>query len=481
MIFKENKCGLAFGLARFFVLHRGDNMAYILNEDTWEKTTAEAQKRYSYLESVGYLHSDYNRFEEISDYKSVYYTNVINKLGKAIIKKQKERERAIYNELGVNDIDGLNELFKGDAAIQTFVNGTFNNLVGTVAEALANSSWDRGNLKQLMAEDKKRDIEHQIEQKFQKSLDGFTDEYKTNLNKILDNKGLSAEMLPLIKNISIFKDGELRTANSFAYASLGQWKGDLLEQCLAMCIAQLGKVKNVKVTGSDLDQFDKFIKSDVTVSTENMNIGLSAKNYKTIIDNKGNIIFDNDLALHGGSTGTYFENFLQRMESLKNDDFQGNINTITKRLRTDNYYYNLINEAAQKFSFKSSDPATDFIAIVKGLAAAWFGTQLITDTKEGNRGQNVDFFVVGKYGFIPMSSILQGLMNESASLSVNVNSTTNLNMDNIYDEKVQAEHGKRMYSGEEVGIGIDAGSQVYDKIKVSPIKLKMILNQFITV
>ena len=68
-------------------------------------------------------------FEEISDYKSVYYANVINKLGKAIIKKQKEREKAIYNELGVSDINGLNELFKGDAAIQTFVNGTFKCIV----------------------------------------------------------------------------------------------------------------------------------------------------------------------------------------------------------------------------------------------------------------------------------------------------------------------------------------------------------------
>lgn len=456
-------------------------MAYILNEDTWEKTTAEAQKRYSYLESVGYLHSDYDRFEEISDYKSVYYANVINKLGKAIIKKQKEREKLIYDELGVNGIDGLNDFFNGDAAIQTFINGTFNNLVGTVAEALSDSGWERGNLEQMMSESKKEDIEQRIENKFQKSLDGFTDQYKENLNKILNNKGLSAEMLPLIQNISIFKENELRDAKSFARASFGQWKGALLEQCLAMCVAQLGKVKNTKVTGSDLDQFDKFIKSDVTVTTSNMDIGLSAKNYKTIIDNKGNVVFDNDLALHGGNSGTYFENFLQRMESLKSDDFQGNINTITKRLRTDNYYYNLINEAAKKFSFKTSDPAMDFVAIVKGLAAAWFGTQLVTNTKEGNKGQNVDFFVVGKYGFIPMSSILQGLMDESASLSVNINSTASLNMDNIYDEKVQAEHGRRMYSGEEVGIGIEAGSQVYDKIKVSPIKLKMILNQFITI
>ena len=325
---------------------------------------------------------------------------------------------------------------------------------------------------------RKKQLKKKIEGDFQNGLGNLTTEYKNNLKKIIDNQGLSAEMLPIVKDLNIFKEEKLRTAGSFAKAAIGRWKGNLLEQCLAMCVAQLGKVQNVKVTGSNLDQFDKSIKSDVTFKVDDLNIGLSAKNYMMIKDGKDNFVFKYDLALHGGKDGTSFENFLERLESLKNDDFQNSIDTITKRFKTNNYYYNLINEAASKFSFKKSAPAEDFIAIVKGLAAAWFGTQLVTDTKEGSRGQSVDFLVIGKKGFVPMSVILRALQKETSGLKVNILSKTEIDEEKIYKQKIEALHGPRMYTGKELDIGIETGELIYEGIKVSPIKLNKIFKLF---
>ena len=454
-------------------------MAYIAKDYGWERVTEAARARYGYLQSTGYLHSDYDRFKEIHKYSKVYYAKVMDKLAKQIIKTQENREKEVYAALGVSGVKELNEkYFKGDQAIDTFMENSFNNLYYTVADTLK-ERWGNSDLNQSMSKSKKRTIEKRIESRFQDALDNLTDDYKKNFSKITNNGTFSKDAVNILKEVDNRKaDGKMKSAKQYAASALGQWKGHLLEQCLGMCAAQIGKVKNVEITGGNLDSLNKFIKSDITFHTEEMNIGISAKNYIVDEDKAGNLSTRYSMVLHGGSGGTSFESFLERINSLKSDNFQGSLNTITKRLKTDNYYYNLINEAANKITFKSSQPAQDFVNIVKGLAAAWFGTQLLTDTKKGNKGQNVDFFVVGKYGFIPMSKMLNGLMNYTVHLSVNINSTADIDTDNIYLRKIKAQHGPMLYSGDEVFIGRDAGKEVYKGIKVSPIKLRMILNQF---
>ena len=60
------------------------------------RVTEEARKKESQLESIGYLHSNYKRFKDISSYDRIYLTQV-EKVADLIIKKQLQREQDIYS------------------------------------------------------------------------------------------------------------------------------------------------------------------------------------------------------------------------------------------------------------------------------------------------------------------------------------------------------------------------------------------------
>ena len=158
---------------------------------------------------------------------------------------------------------------------------------------------------------------------------------------------------------------------------------------------------------------------------------------------------------------------------------QSDVNNIVDVLGSDNYYYSLINEAAHKTTFQSSDPAQDFISTIKGMAAAWFGTQLVINAKEGISGQNVDFFVLSNYGVIPMSVLLEGLKTEVASIKVGISSTASLDEEEIYEKKISQPYNPQQgfYSNAVLNIGHYAGEEVYTGIKVSEIKLSLILSK----
>ena len=446
----------------------------VLDGDNWQEMTNAAKRELGRLEKAGYLHSDYSRFEEITDYRPVYYEKVLEKLGNKIIARQIEREQKIYKELGVSGINELNKMFKGDEAIQTFINGQMDNIYSLIAGTLKETKND-SNLGQKIVN--KQKIENSIENSFNNALNNMTKDYQQNLSKIFNNGTLSQNMIEPLKKISNKQDnGRYKQAQSIASQSFSQWKGNMLEHCVGMLFSQIGKVKNVKITGSNLDQFGKYIKSDTTVFTDEINIGISAKNYKIETNAKGEKFLKNNLTLHSGGS---FESFLERLESLRNEELQSNLNTITKRFRTDNYYYNLINEAANKVSFKNSNPAEDFMNIIKDLASAWFGTQLVTNTEAKTSGQNVDFLAVSNLGLIPMSILLKALREQTAGINVNISSTANINEEQVYQNKLLAPHGNRSYTGGEVQVGAEAGREMYKGIKVSPIRLRLILSQFI--
>lgn len=363
------------------------------------------------------------------------------------------------------------------------------NAIRTIANVLKEEANDTKYMSQ-----KVENVDNLVEKVgtyFEKEINTMSKDYVNNLNKIKSNGAINgndllsnstvretAKMLSgtLDSYTNISKNGEFKTAEEFARGAFRGLKGKMLEQCVAIFFAQLGKVKGVKVTGSNLDAFGKDIKSDDTVYTENYSIGITAKNYGTKTNSQGQISLKKELNLHSGGS---FETFLNRLESFKNPELQGSLNTINKRFRSDNYYYNLINEAANKTSFKSSDPAQDFVSTVKDLAAAWFGSQLVTNTQEQVAGQNVDFLIVSNIGFIPMSSVLKALREETANLNVTIDSKSNIDLDDLYEKKINAKHGRYTYSGEEVTIGAEAGKEVYNNIKIGAIRLHLILNKII--
>lgn len=441
------------------------------------RVTEEARRKENQLESIGYLHSNYERFKEISNYNNVTYVAKINQLAKVIIQKQINREKEIYKELGVNNVNELTKKFLGDEGLQYFISNNYDNIRKVMATALK-ESFGNSSLQQKVNKTNKKEIEKTIQNSFDKSLQNLSKEYQDNLSKILNNKGIGKEMILTLEKISNRdKNNKLKNAQQITSGAFSQWKGSLLEQCIALFVSQLNHIKGVEVTGSSLDSFGKFIKSDVTAFTENMTIGFSAKNYKMRQNKKGEWELDKSLSLH--SKGS-FENFLNRIESLKNTDLDKYLSNIGKTFRSDNYYYNLINEAVQKTSFQSSKPAEDFLLTVKELAAAWFGTQLTTNTKDENNGQMVDFFIIGNKGFIPMSVLLIALQEESAKINATITSTANIDEDSIYEKKIESPYtSEGLYSSYVQNIGFYAGQEVYSGIKISEIKLNLILKNFI--
>lgn len=465
-------------------------MPYILNQDgTWEHTTEAAKKRLKYLEKAGYLHSDYTRFEAITDYKNAYYKNVINKLANKIIEIQEARERGIYKDLGIKGIKELNDIFANDEAMNLLIKNDIDNAYKVIADTLKKEFKDTKYMSKKV--ENINELVNKVGNTFEDTLNSMSKTYAKNLKKvdydgtiskeeIMNNSTIKTAAQALSGTLRNFtnrsKSGEFKTAQEFASGAFRGLKGKMLEQCVAMFLAQLKNVKGVKVTGSNLDTFGKEIKADNTAITENYQIGLTVKNYATNTNSKGEISLKKEINLH--SRGS-FETFLKRLESFKNESLQSNLNTVAKRFRTDNYYYNLINEAANKTSFKSSNPAQDFINTVKDLAAGWFGSQLITDTKEQSGGQNVDFLVINNIGVIPMSSLLKALREESANINVNLTSKTNVDLEDLYEKKINSKHGKYTYSGEEVVLGAKAGKDVYGDIEVGAIRLHLILNKII--
>lgn len=444
-------------------------------ESNYVRVTEEAKKKQELLEQIGYLHSNYERFQEISNYDNVAYVAKIKQLAKKIIEQQIAREREIYKQLGVKDAKELSNKFLTDTGLQQFITNEFENIYAVITKALG-TALDDTSPQQKLNKNTKKEVEKVIEKAFDDALKGQSEEYQANLQKVLHNGGLGKEMVSTLQKISNRdKKGKMKTAGQIAAGAFSQWKGSLLEQCLAMFISQLVGVQGVEVTGSSLDSFGKYIKSDVTAFTETMTIGFSAKNYKMKQVGKSWEL-TRKLTLHSGGS---FESFLNRLESLRNADLDTELALIGKTFRSDNYYYHLINEAVQKSTFDSSEPAQDFMTTIKELAAAWFGAQLVTDTKEGNGGQMVDFLVVGNKGFIPMSALLLALQEQSTTISTNISSKASIDEDSIYEEKINSPYtSEGLYSNHVRNIGFYSGQEVYSGIKVSEIKLNLILKQF---
>lgn len=441
------------------------------------RVTEAARRKEKELEAHGYLFNHYERFKSISDYDRFIYTDKLQKVANLIIDKQVAREKIIYNELGISNANELEQMFLGDEGLQDFIGSNFNNVYSVVAGALKDITNDNYSMDKKLNKTEKARLENSIQNAFDEEFNKLSDEYKSNLSKMLGGGAISKTMIDDFRKVSNrTNNNKMKTASQVAASTLGKWKGDLLEQCVGMFLSQLNKVKNVTVTGSNLDEFNKFIKSDVTVYTDSISIGFSAKNYKMGKTKTGEFKLSRDLQLHGGGS---FESLLTRIESLKNEDLNQYIGPIATGFRSDNFYFNLVNEAVKKDTFKSSQPAIDFIDTVKALASAWFGSQLLTNTQEGVSGQNVDFLVISNKRLIPISTLLIALREQSAAnIKVNISSTAKIDEEEIYQQKRSSPYtSEGLYNRQVQNIGFYAGQEVYNGIKVGAIKLSLLLQE----
>lgn len=442
-----------------------------------EKVTEYAKRNLRKLEDAGYLHSSYYRFKEIENYNKIITDSKLKAVGDLIIAKQKAREQECYKSLGVANAKELNDKYLSDEAMNTFIKGSYNNIYATLAQSLK-EVMGNSSLGQKVNKTNQKRIADSIEKSFNSALEELTDDYKSKMDKLVNSGIISKEMVDIFRESDNRNNSnKMKKAGQMAKSSLAEWKGKLGEIAVGLFASQLNSIKGVEVTGGSIDELGKFIKTDVTSYTDEMSIGFSVKNYATKIKKKsGERYLPRNITLHSGGN---FETFLNRLKSLNAGDLQSNINEIVDVLGSDNYYYSLINEAVEKETFESSDPAQDFINTVKGMAAAWFGTQLIVNTKEGIPGQNVDFFVISNYGVIPMSVLLEGLKTEVASIKVSISSTASIDEEEIYKEKISKPYNPQdgFYTNPILNIGHYAGEDVYTGIKVSEIKLSLVLSK----
>ena len=105
-------------------------------ESNYVRVTEEAKKKQELLEQIGYLHSNYERFQEISNYDNVTYVAKIKQLAKKIIEQQIAREREIYKQLGVKDAKELSDKFLTDTGLQQFITNEFENIYAVITKAL---------------------------------------------------------------------------------------------------------------------------------------------------------------------------------------------------------------------------------------------------------------------------------------------------------------------------------------------------------
>ena len=215
-------------------------MDFYQNSDSYLRVTEIARQKQGQLEKAGYLHSNYDRFKDISDYDSIIYSARLNKIAQKLLDEQAKREQAIYQKLGVKNVQELQEKFFSDEAIANFIGGHFNNIYTTVADALKDVAG-KSDLSQKISKVNKAKIEQSIEDAFNKDLEGFSQEYQDNLSKIVSSGTLGENMVSVLNAIdNRTAQNKMKTGAQVSRSALAQWKGALLENCLAMFIAQLG-------------------------------------------------------------------------------------------------------------------------------------------------------------------------------------------------------------------------------------------------
>lgn len=440
-----------------------------------QRVTDYAAANLSRLEKAGYLHNDYDRFKQITDYHSILHIGKLQKLGDEVIKVQEEREQKCYAVLGVSSAKELNEKYLSDEGVRQMLDNNIDYSYQVIAQAFK-EAFGNSSLSQTVNNKKKDVLVKKVQDIFDENVSQLSEDYQKALNKISTEGGLSYESAQVLSNTTNKRNKtRYKTGKEFASATFSQWKGRMGEAIVGMFASQLNKIKGVEVTGSNLDEFSKFVKSDVTAYSEDMSIGFTVKNYKLVLDKNGQVKLDDSISLHGGGN---FESYLQRLESLKSENFQSDINNIVNSLESDNYYYNLINEAVNKTTFLSSKPAEEFLQLTKELAAAWIGTEFVTDTIQGGPGQNIDFLVINRFGVIPISTVLKEIKRGSSNINVSMKSKAEIDMENLYENKINRPWAPTgAYSNSVLNVGHYAGREVYQGITIGEIKLSLLLSQ----
>lgn len=427
------------------------------------------------LQSNVYLHNLPENYELIgqADAFSPVDVSIMDQICAEILKKQKAREKRIYKALGVVDENELNQL------LLPYEN---KNLIDITATELLNKACDHAfeNFETTTRNKKtEQSLELVVNDVLYEILQAKTEEDKQKYQTLVD--GLGTKIVGMLKQSAQAKKKPRIMSKYIAQVSeqiTSRFRGDILEESLNYAIAtyakEIKKMPNVSISATDLNDYGKQIKSDVTWQiNEKIKIGFSAKNYS--MPNGQDVTF----TLH--SEG-FLENFYKLASEMNMSGISGYriIASLIKEFRSDNFRYHLVNQAAMHGNklINSTPAGNNVMSFIKRFLPLFIGAQF----KIKGDSINVDFFNINGY-FVPVSTIIEDAFygGKYTGLKIGLYSNYTVPWMSMLKKKLSYPvENNEYYSDGTEGIGGEQGALVYKNIKTGRVHLKVALSNLKT-
>ena len=436
---------------------------------------ASGRAQLASLQENMYLHNIKGNYEKIGGSFSSVDISIMNSIGSKIVQAQQLREQMIYQMLDINGIEELNEKYLKAGGNRELINETITDILDIAAlQAFEGTTVYRNKTN-----------ENNLSTAVKNVLDDMIDEEYKDLEKVAKQlkEGLgeaTAKML-LQANSKKKKPRNMdKYIDKLSNQIQARWRGEILEQETMAIVQQLvnqitGKKGNVSITGKIVNAYGKQIKSDVTMSfEENIDVGISAKNYK--IDRNNGVEF----SVHSSGSLENFYRLIEEMNggSLRSQDFIG-IKNIVASFKTPYFKYHLINQAAFQATrnhIEQSEVGNNIIRFIKMCLPLFIGAQMKIKGDE----YDVDFFNISGT-LVPVSIILSKVFNNEVGASTRIGLYSNYKVPwiSMRENKMRFPvNNGEFYSDETQKVGGIYGQQLYKNIKVGTIHLKVALSSF---
>lgn len=460
------------------------------------KITDISDSAQSSLFSSFYVHSKVRNF-----YNNRRYVNasaLSNSIDKKLesefsktIRQAKKDEQEIYKSLHVSNIKEMQEIFNLDNFQAQFND---NLSIDGLLNSAINAYKRRSQKDTITSEQLGRYLEkvcNSARQMYSDTLFSYRDKIlgsskkggSAMLTSELD-RGLSKVLKSIKDNKSIDIEDLLKTPGKYIN-NISTWQGVSGE--VAQYIAGLENQYIDYVFGELTDQLsDKKNKTDVKlVTTDNITINLSVKNYRTI-ENTNQYL---SLNIHQGQN---LQDFIKSIAKAGN---------ISKKSTIDYFIYNLVNILAftraggvdvndtrrvDKRSEEEFSTYSEYMHIIRKTAMYWIGYDYLNDSDLVDK---INFMVINGT-IIPVSEILTSLKRElidsTAKIHSHFSGVPGFGPTVLWQEKAQIiqtlppmySGEKRNYPGELIQLGSTIGQAIAAQTRVN-IKLSIAVNRLI--
>ena len=443
-----------------------------LRERSNEEVINSGLQKSDELKQNLYLHNFEGNYKSIGGQFSRVDIALMDALWQKIIGQQKREEQKIYNILGINGIDQLNEKYLEAGGQTDFLNTTAKELISEASKLAIES-----NLRGKTTAKKTKALQSTVQEALQEMVDdrvGDDEELKKALTK-----GLGEKTAKILANLAKKKDAPANMSDYISRASKAissQFRGDILEieggVIMARVMQQLvGKRGNVTLSATTLNAQGKQIKADHKIEIEDeITFGISDKNYVPM----GN--GDVEVSLHSSGSLENFYNLVDGMSiaGRNKTNLQG-VKKIIAHFRDPEFKYHLINQAARAggVRIEGTDIGANIIDFVKKCLPLFIGAQF----KIKGDTINVDFFNINGT-LVPVSTIMEDVYNGGPLTGQRVGLYSNYQVPwfkMLHEKKDEPVEDNEYYTDDTIDETSIYGKNLYDDINVGTIHLRIAL------